>query len=1181
MFRIPDYIARNGLDTTAQPAVSPDDTIATNAMRPGGVLDAAGEALRKPTELRNRPSPTRTQARARTEAAERPPSADNDLLQAHVEKRALESRAFDFELGLHQARLAADQMAEAARATPGEAGNGLTGRLATSLEALRQQTLAGLPADDRPAAAGRLQAEHERRLAKAAAEEVQAKRGFARSSLDAMEQRLLADIAGAPERYAEIVNEGERILAANVLPKAEKAERLAAWRQAAARRLAESLAAREEPGILRRLFGLVGRRPAPGDPSGSADEARTGTETVDLDEMVLHPAFAAGDQALLAKAFGLGDPDQRIAALPLNERVHIARAADERRALDEERAAIEMAVLLRKDAEKIAETGLGLPGVRFADVEAALGRTRAISWRRDRIIGTRLHYALSGLDGLPTPVIESRIAALKPRPGEADFELNQEVFNRARQVADATLRLRESDPAAAVAGLAGVRDAREAWRREPTVENRERLSAAILTAQAHIGIPSHRQTPLSVEESRALAENVLKEEPSRRPGALDALAARLEASHGAYADEALIALMPHLGGDPDLAAHAARVAIALESKLSPGSRRARGRINRRMADLGTEIELPAELVRPVLGELGRLSEDEARAEVTANEAAAVETTRKAQERAARLAKLRDVDLGINPAIESVAERQRVEQAFAPAGLSLDPAAAVTRAARKGLHARDQLAGKAPLPQFSKLRNAVDRAVSSFLSLGPDVAKGAGIVGSLLPGIGDDNALMRAAGDLERNIRQAFPGDQARAGELLSGLAEGGGSMAGYLIGNIVIRESAKLLGASARGVTTAGRAGTAGLSGTVAGVAGFEDAERLGADDIARYAAFFLNAGFGTTDAIPIDHFFGRLNLLTDNKVVNILRTTRAQSLEEFAQEAVASLGHDVIARALYDPERDIDLRAVLKDGTVGAIIGAAMGAGAGASARVPTRSPDRSKYGIITRLSAQRELAKFKKNADKLFASATAEEYFSTVWERLPPHMQDFLEKRYANFVGSAGEDISHDILDRANFEIGQQTRFELPPGIGRSSRNYDAATSEDLKLVLFDLLAIPGKSNDKATGFEVKVASSPDNRDQQAADRYLTGREVATVETLRLPADRITPRDFADVIDRWLDLRDGQNRPGGVPRRDVEELIRGLREKTGPDGKPLTVGQVTLVVLGAALPLLYPDEAGGEETP
>lgn len=47
-------------------------------------------------------------------------------------------------------------------------------------------------------------------------------------------------------------------------------------------------------------------------------------------------------------------------------------------------------------------------------------------------------------------------------------------------------------------------------------------------------------------------------------------------------------------------------------------------------------------------------------------------------------------------------------------------------------------------------------------------------------------------------------------------------------------------------------------------------------------------------------------------------------------------------------------------------------------------------------------------------------------------------------------------------------------------------------------------------------------------------------------------------------------------MPRAEVEKLIDMLREQRGPDGLPLTIGQITMMVTGFALPFAFPGETG-----
>ena len=84
---------------------------------------------------------TQTRAQTQTQVRGGAHSDDERRLQAHVQKRQLEQRTFTVELGLHDARLAADAAAERARAEAGPSGDGLTGLLAGRLEALKEKTL--------------------------------------------------------------------------------------------------------------------------------------------------------------------------------------------------------------------------------------------------------------------------------------------------------------------------------------------------------------------------------------------------------------------------------------------------------------------------------------------------------------------------------------------------------------------------------------------------------------------------------------------------------------------------------------------------------------------------------------------------------------------------------------------------------------------------------------------------------------------------------------------------------------------------------------------------------------------------------------------------------------------------------------------------------------------------------
>ena len=50
----------------------------------------------------------------------------------------------------------------------------------------------------------------------------------------------------------------------------------------------------------------------------------------------------------------------------------------------------------------------------------------------------------------------------------------------------------------------------------------------------------------------------------------------------------------------------------------------------------------------------------------------------------------------------------------------------------------------------------------------------------------------------------------------------------------------------------------------------------------------------------------------------------------------------------------------------------------------------------------------------------------------------------------------------------------------------------------------------------------------------------------------------------------------PAVYPQQDVMDLIRELRNRTGPNGTPLTIGQFSRIIPSAAMPHLDASEAG-----
>lgn len=169
--------------------------------------------------------------------------------------------------------------------------------------------------------------------------------------------------------------------------------------------------------------------------------------------------------------------------------------------------------------------------------------------------------------------------------------------------------------------------------------------------------------------------------------------------------------------------------------------------------------------------------------------------------------------------------------------------------------------------------------------------------------------------VDKALTAMLPGDKARSKEFVTELASGVGSMTGFLLAGF------------------AGRA--VGLpAGIVSGVMGaavtgnqlYEEAEGFDAPATQKWLALLLGSGLGATEAIPIDRAFMRADAATGGLVRRLLANTTASTMEEFIQELGQTAGEDLIAKFVYDPERELDPGSWLRAGVVGGITGAAAG---------------------------------------------------------------------------------------------------------------------------------------------------------------------------------------------------------------------------------------------------------------
>ncbi|MBP7482195.1 MAG: hypothetical protein KA788_06655, partial [Lacunisphaera sp.] len=165
-------------------------------------------------------------------------------------------------------------------------------------------------------------------------------------------------------------------------------------------------------------------------------------------------------------------------------------------------------------------------------------------------------------------------------------------------------------------------------------------------------------------------------------------------------------------------------------------------------------------------------------------------------------------------------------------------------------------------------------------------------------------------------REMFPTDPARQEEFLYAvLPRALGSMTGFLAGGVA--------GAVAKAPVTT----TAVLGAAAGGAEGYEDAKEHGADEGTKEKAFWMNAGVGTSEAVPIGHMLARFNQATGGRFMHILKTSGIAAAEEFLQEFFQTTAGNVIARDVleYDKQRSL-LEGATKAGEAGGAAGGILG---------------------------------------------------------------------------------------------------------------------------------------------------------------------------------------------------------------------------------------------------------------
>jgi hypothetical protein len=194
------------------------------------------------------------------------------------------------------------------------------------------------------------------------------------------------------------------------------------------------------------------------------------------------------------------------------------------------------------------------------------------------------------------------------------------------------------------------------------------------------------------------------------------------------------------------------------------------------------------------------------------------------------------------------------------------------------------------------RNIAGSIVESAAAIPETVAIIAGKLSSEFPALGETRPqselpTQKAADWMRYQAQKLYPDPITRPegvqGFLTETLPQGAGSMAAILAG-----------GAGARMLKIPAMVSTAALGAATTGANAFREAVTAGADNETAFKAFFIGAGIGTTEAVPIAKW------LSGNPAADKLKTALIDGSEELVQSVFSEVAGNVSAQNLYDPER-------------------------------------------------------------------------------------------------------------------------------------------------------------------------------------------------------------------------------------------------------------------------------------
>jgi hypothetical protein len=226
---------------------------------------------------------------------------------------------------------------------------------------------------------------------------------------------------------------------------------------------------------------------------------------------------------------------------------------------------------LDDDVESIRRTGQGgEPDLEMA--RRVLEPNQINRYFLNRAEAEMEHRAVSDLPTLPNGQITQRLNEIAPKPGEDFYEAKAKIYDKAKKMADDLREWRDVDPARSVDMLPEVKQAAEAASANPGDPAAiQELARARIDAQAKVGVPETRRSPITKAEAKVMMAPIRGLEGKSLADAMQGVIASLEEQYGPYAHAAGVSAVEAVVQNRDIAESLAAQMKRAYDGLSPSA----------------------------------------------------------------------------------------------------------------------------------------------------------------------------------------------------------------------------------------------------------------------------------------------------------------------------------------------------------------------------------------------------------------------------------------------------------------------------------------------------------------------------------------------------------------------------------------------------------------------------------